>query len=87
MTFNMSKQLSAEEKKKIMSNTAKSLIDVIQKRLNNRIESLNQLENTQLDNFGEEVKKMREIEAGRIRAVMQEQKDLIEFMKVLFPDA
>jgi predicted amidohydrolase len=70
-----------------MADTAKHLNDMIQKRLNNRVEALNTLESSPMDNLPDEVKKMREIEAGKIRAVMQEQKDLIEIVKILFPDA
>jgi len=87
MNLPMNNQLPTNEKLKIMADTAKHLNDMIQKRLNNRVEALNTLESSPMDNLPDEVKKMREIEAGKIRAVMQEQKDLIEIVKILFPDA
>ena len=84
----MSKQLSSKEKTQIMANTAKQLVDMIQKRLNNRIEALQSLSEPSIQtDTPDEVKKMREIEAGKIRAVMEEQKNLIEIIKVLFPNA
>jgi len=87
MNLPMNNQLPTNEKLKIMADTVKHLNDMIQKRLNNRVEALNTLESSPMDNLPDEVKKMREIEAGKIRAVMQEQKDLIEIVKILFPDA
>jgi uncharacterized membrane protein len=82
----MSQSLLPEEKTQIMADTTQHLIDMIQKRINNRIEALNALAASPLDQMiSDEVKKMREIEAGKIRAVLQEQKDLIEIMHLLFP--
>ena len=68
-----------------MAQTADQLVDMIQKRLNNRIDALNTLSGAFMDNIPDEVKKMREIEAAKMRAVMQEQKDLIEVIKLLYP--
>lgn len=68
-----------------MAETANQLVDMIQRRYNNRFDTLNTLAGSPLDNIPDEVKKMREIEAAKIRAVMQEQKDLMEIIKMLFP--
>lgn len=71
-----------------INTTVKQLNDMIQSRLNNRIEALNHLEPSPMDSgIPDEIKKMREIEACKIRAVMQEQKDLIELIKLLFQNA
>ncbi|MGN6438184.1 MAG: hypothetical protein ACTHMM_16710 [Agriterribacter sp.] len=68
--------------------TVKQLSDMIQSRLNNRVDALTHLNMVNpLEGIPDEVKKMREIEAGKIRAVMQEQKDLLELIKLLFPNA
>jgi predicted amidohydrolase len=72
-------------KAQIMHETAKDLIDMIQNRLNSRVTTLVTLQSSPLDAIPDEVKKMREVEASRIRAVMQEQTDLIEIIKILFP--
>lgn len=74
-----------EEKTQIMIATADILIEMIQKRMNNRIKALNELETSPLDNLPDQVKQMREIEASKIRMVVQEQMDLVEIMRSLFP--
>ena len=82
----MSKQtLQSKEKANIMTETANQLVDMIQKRYNSRFDTLNTLAGSPMDNIPDEVKKMREIEAAKIRSVMQEQKDLMEIIKMLFP--
>lgn len=73
-------------KLQIMSATIKPLKDVLQKRLANKVELLNTLQGSSLDNIPEQIQKMREEEASRVRAVMQEQKDLIEIINALFPE-
>ena len=75
------------DKFQTMTVAAKQLSDMIQKRLANRVEALNSLSIPGLESVPDEVKKMREDEASKIRAVMQEQKDLIEIIKMLFPGA
>lgn len=75
------------DKTKIMAETAQNLIKMIQNRLNSRIDTLNAISDSPLDNLPDDVKKMRELEASKIRAVMEEQKDLIEIIKLLFPNA
>jgi hypothetical protein len=79
--------MNTNDKFTIMTNVAKQLKDIIQGRLNTRLDAVNTLQGSSLDNVPDEVKKMREIEAGKTRAVMQEQKDLIELIKTLYPDA
>jgi hypothetical protein len=79
--------MNNNDKFSIMTNAAKQIKDIIQGRLNNRLEAVNTLQGSSLDNVPDEVKKMREIEAGKIRAVMQEQKDLLEVIKSIYPDA
>jgi hypothetical protein len=77
--------MSADDQIKIMQATIKTVFDLLQDRLNNRVEALNALENAHMDNIPDQVKQMREVEAGKIRAVMQEQKDLITILKAIFP--
>lgn len=74
-------------KLQIMSATIKPIKDLLQKRLANKVELLNTLQGSSLDNVPEQIQKMREEEAARVRAVMQEQKDLIEIVNALYPDA
>lgn len=79
--------MNINDKFSIMTNVAKQLKDIIQGRLNTRLDAVNALASSPVDNFPDEVKKMREIEAGKNRAVMQEQKELIELIKTIYPDA
>lgn len=75
-----------KEKLEVMAATVKSIKELLQKRLSNKIEALNSVASASIDNIPVEVQKMREDEAGKIRAVMQEQKDLIEIINVMFPE-
>ncbi len=69
-----------------MAETAQQLIDMIQTRYNNRSKVLTTISDVTMENVPDEVKTMREIEAAKIRAVMSEQMDLIEVIKILFPN-
>lgn len=66
--------------------TVKTIKELLQKRLSNKVDLLNTLQSTSLDNVPDAVKLKREEEASRVRAVMQEQKDLIEIINALFPN-
>jgi hypothetical protein len=74
-----------KEYKAIMA-TVKTIKELLQKRLSNKVELLNTLHSQPLDNIPDAIQKMREEEAARVRAVMQEQKDLIEIINALFPN-
>lgn len=79
--------MSNDEILKAMQATITTIKDLLNKRLGNQVEALNAISNApSLDSIPESVKEMREIEAGKIRAVMQEQKDLITIINALFPD-
>lgn len=79
--------MDSNDKAKAMTDAAKQLADMIQKRQANRIKALDSLAGTPMDNVPDEVKKMRELEASKIRAVVEEQGDIIEIIKMLFPGA
>ncbi len=79
--------MEANEKTIIMVETAQSLKDMVQKRMANRMNALTTLQTSPMDSIPDDVKQMREVEASRIRAVMQEQSDLIEIIEMLFPQA
>lgn len=68
-----------------MTENPQQLIALIQSRMNNRIEMLDAIAGSPMDSIPDDVKKMRELESCKIRAVLEEQKDLIEIIKVLFP--
>ena len=75
------------DKAKHMTEAAKQLKDMIQERLNNRVETLASLNYTTMDNLPDEVKQHREEQQTILRAVMTEQKDIISIIKMLFPGA
>lgn len=78
--------MEASKELEIMAATVKTIKDLLQKRLNNKVDLLNTLQSQPLDNIPDAVKLKREEEASRVRAVMQEQKDLIEIINALFPN-
>lgn len=75
----------SNENVKLMAEISQTIINVIQSRQSSRVKALTALASSPMDNIPDEVKKMREIEAAKIRAVMQEQDDLIDICKMLFP--
>lgn len=81
----MKSKASEQQKLQIMASTVKPIIDLLHKRMKNRIDTLNTLTNVTLDNVPETVKLKREEEASKLRAVIQEQSDLIEIIESLYP--
>lgn len=72
---------------KIMNDTAKSVKTIITKKLANKTSALTGLDFSTLDNINDDVKKMRELQAVRLRAVIEELSDLKEIMDAMYPDA
>lgn len=78
--------MNEDEKLKIMSDTLKPINDLIDQRLQTRLDMLATLAGQPLDsNIPESVKKMREEESSKIRAVVQELRDLKAIIKAVFP--
>ncbi len=70
----------------IMSATVNSIKELLEKRLSNRLDALEAIATTSLDNVPESIQKMREDEASKTRAVIQEQRDILDIIKSLFPN-
>lgn len=70
----------------IMSATVNSIKDLLEKRLSNRLDALEAIATTSMDNVPESIQKMREEEASKTRAVIQEQRDILDIIKSLFPN-
>lgn len=80
--------LTDTEQLKIMSDTVKPIIELIQSRIDGRQDALNALAIQPVDsNIPESIKKMREVEARQIRAILQEQKDILSIIKALYPQS
>lgn len=77
--------MNEQEKLMIMQATIGNVKDLLQKRLNSRIEMMNTLVTSPLDGLPEKVQELREREAEKTRAVITEQKDLLELLNMLFP--
>ncbi len=59
--------------------------DLLTSRLNNRIQALTAFDNNPIDNIPDDVKKMRELQALRLRASIEELNDLIEIVNTIYP--
>jgi|GEM_PF-3285827 len=70
----------------IMSATVNSIKELLEKRLSNRLDALEAIATSTLDNVPESIQKMREEEASKTRAVIQEQMDILDIIKSLFPN-
>jgi len=78
--------VTKEKKSKIMSATVSSIKELLEKRLSNRLDALQAIATTPLDNVPESIQKMREEEASKTRAVIQEQRDILDIIRSLFPN-
>ena len=80
------KELNENQKVKIMNATVKPITELIQQRLNTRLDMLQTLAAQPLDSIPESIRRMREDESSKIRAVVQEQRDLLATIKALYPN-
>ena len=78
--------ITDEQKIKIMADTVKPIIQLLQTRLKTRRDTLDALSSQTLDSIPESIKKIREEESSKIRAVVQEQEDLIAIINALYPN-
>jgi hypothetical protein len=69
-----------------MSAAINSFKELLEKRLSSRLDALEAIATTSLDNVPESIQKMREEEASKTRAVIQEQRDILDIIKSLFPN-
>lgn len=66
--------------------TVNSIKELLEKRLEKRLDALEAIASTSLDNIPEIIQAKREDEASKIRAVVQEQRDILDIIKYLFPN-
>ncbi len=74
------------EKTRIMQDAIKPIVDFIEQRKASRQNILNTLAAQPVDSTPESIRKMREEESAKLRAVIQEQSDILATIKVLFPN-
>lgn len=70
---------------KIINMAVQPIKDLLTSRLNNRIQALTAFDNNPIDNIPDDVKKMRELQALRLRASIEELNDLIEIVNTIYP--
>ena len=72
----------------VMDATVKSIVDLMQGRLNINTDALLAIENANaIDMVPDDVKKMREVQATALRAVIREIKEEIAIVKAMYPNA
>ena len=74
-------------KLEIMSTTVNSIKKLLQARLDKRLDALQAISLSPLDSLPEIVQSKREDEASKIRAVVQEIRDVLDIINHLFPNA
>ncbi|MBK7885144.1 MAG: hypothetical protein IPJ81_16170 [Chitinophagaceae bacterium] len=75
--------MSTDEKLKIMAATVKPIINLLQKRQGNKIDALKAYDVIDGD---PEIKKIREIEAVKLRHEVEILKDLIDIVTAMYPN-
>lgn len=70
----------------VMAEMKSKIEKMLQGRLANRIEASSAFDSGPLDNMPESVKQMRELQKAQNSAVMQELKDLISVLNLMYPD-
>ena len=75
-----------KNKLEVMSATVNAIKELLEKRLEKRLNALEAISSSPLDNLPEIIQTKREDEASKIRAVVQEQRDILDIIKYLFPN-
>lgn len=70
---------------KLMNDAVNTIVSIVQKRLNSRTEALEAIAASSMDSIPESILKMREDEAVKIRAVAQEQREILAIIDSVFP--
>ena len=79
--------MTSKEQMELMNKAVTPILTLLEKRLKNKVQALQAIETNGLENLPDEVKKLRELQAMRIHAVVEEQTDVIDIIKAMYPDA
>jgi signal-transduction protein with cAMP-binding, CBS, and nucleotidyltransferase domain len=82
----MSQNLSTEEKIKFMAEVVKPIVNLLDKRMKNKLEALKAYDGP-INDSDSEIKKMREIEAIKLRHEVDVLKDLSDIVQAMYPNA
>ena len=69
-----------------MSATVNSIKKLLEVRLEKRLNALEAISSSPLDGLPETIQSKREDEVAKIRAVVQEQRDILDIINYLFPN-
>lgn len=79
--------MTTDEKLKLMSATVKPILNLLDKRLKNKLEALKAYDPDPVGNTDSEIKRIREIEAVKLRHEVDVLKDLSDIVSAMYPDA
>ena len=77
--------MSNDKDLQIMNDIVNTISTIVQNRLNSRTEALEAIASSSGDVVPESILKMREEEAAKIRAVAQEQREILAIIKSVYP--
>ena len=77
--------MSNDKDLQIMNDIVNTISTIVQNRLNSRTEALEAIASSSGDVIPESILKMREEEAAKIRAVAQEQREILAIIKSVYP--
>ena len=80
--------MDSNEKIKLMADVVKPILALLDKRMKNKLEALKAYDETNPMNTADsEIKKMREIEAMKLRHEIDVLKDLSDIVQAMYPNA
>lgn len=79
--------MDSNEKKEVMAEAVKPILSILSKRIKNKMEALKAYEYGPMDIVDSEIKKMREIEAIKLRHEVDVLIDLIDIIQAMYPSA
>jgi hypothetical protein len=77
--------MDTTEKKQIMASTVKPIVNLLEKRMGNKMEALKAYEGP-IKDANDEISRIREIEAVKLRHEIDVLKDLGDIVKAMYPE-
>jgi len=77
--------MTTDEKLKLMAETVKPIIQLLDKRMNNKMEALKAYDGP-INHADAEIKRMREIEAMKLRHEVDVLRDLKDIVQAMYPN-
>jgi hypothetical protein len=77
--------MDINEKRKIMTDTVKPIVNLLEKRMGNKMEALKAYDGP-IKEANDEISRIREIEAVKLRHEIDVLKDLNDIVKAMYPE-